>query len=547
MSLLGKILKNKVKLLFIFIIFLAVFLRFFNLWNTPPSPDWDEVAYGYNAYSILNTGADEYGVKEPVILRSYDDYKPALYSYLTIPSVAIFGLNTFSVRFADAAISVLGVIAVFYLVKALLKRNDLALLSSFFLAVSPWQIQFSRFSHEAVIGVTLNILVVLFFLLGLKRHKYLIVSAVFWALSFYSYQSEKLFAPLLGTLLFFVYLKEIIKLPKKYIALSALAAFLVLAPMGSYILHNSKALSRAMGTSIFSHQTELLDQSAKQLIFDRQSHNYVGLIVNNRRVVYTETFIKNYLVHYDPNWLFIKGDLERHHPPGMGVLYYWDFPFILLGIWFLIRTKLVGRKIKLLIFGWFLLAPIPAAFTFDVPHAARDLNVLPIFQIFTALGVFSLFSFIKNKYSGKLFKFSVGVVSVLFLINFSYYFYQYFVRLDYLYSGEWQYGYKQAIEKIENIQENYSQIIVSNEVPMDQSYMFFLFYLKYPPKLYQEHRSGKNFDKFVFRHVDYAQDSKIPNALIVGSSKDIPSGADIIDKVDLLNGEPAIIISKSND
>jgi len=539
--------KFNTKTLLILIIILSVVLRFWNLGSVPPSPDWDEVAYGYNAYSILNTGADEYGVREPVILRSYDDYKPALYSYLTIPSVAIFGLNTFSVRFADAAISVLGVIAVFYLVKALLKRNDIALLSSFFLAVSPWQIQFSRFSHEAVIGVTLNILVVLFFLLGLKRHKYLIVSAIFWALSFYSYQSEKLFAPLLGILLFVVYLKEIVKLPKKYIALSVLAAFLVLAPMGNYILHNSKALSRATGTSIFSHQTELLDQSAKQLILDHQSHNYVGLIVNNRRVVYAETFVKNYFVHFDPNWLFIKGDLERHHPPGMGVLYYWDFPFILLGIWFLIRTKLVGRKIKLLIFGWFLLAPVPAAFTFDVPHAARDLNVLPVFQIFTALGVFSLFSFIKNKYSRAFFKFSVGVVSVLFLINFSYYCYQYFVRLDYQYSAQWQYGYQQAIEEIENIQGNYNQIIVSNEVPMDQSYMFFLFYLKYPPKLYQEQGSRKSFDKFVFRHINFKIDSKIPSTLIVGSDKDIPREAGIIDRVNLLNGAPAIIITKSND
>lgn len=547
MNLPDRIIKNKVKLLFIFIIFLAIFLRFFNLWNTPPSPDWDEVAYGYNAYSILHTGADEYGVKLPVVLRSYDDYKPALYSYLTIPSVALLGLNTFSVRFADAAFSVLGVIAVFYLVKLMFKRENLALLSSFFLAVSPWLIQFSRFSHEAVIGVTLNILFVLFFLIGLKRHKYLIVSAIFWALSFYSYQSEKLFAPLLGVLLFVIYLKEITKIPKKYIAFSALAAFVVLAPMGNYILHDSKALSRAMGTSIFSHQTELLDQSAKQLIVDRQNHNYIGLIINNRRIIYAETFAKNYLVHFDPNWLFVKGDLARHHPPGMGVLYYWDLPFILLGIWFLIRTKLVGRKIKFLIFGWFILAPIPAAFTFDVPHAARDLNVLPMFQIFTALGVFNLFSYIKNKDSKKLFKFSAGVVSILFLINFSYYFYQYFTRLNYLYSGDWQYGYKQAISEIEKVQGNYSQIIVSNEVPMDQSYMFFLFYLKYPPKLYQEQGSRKNFNKFVFRHINFAKDSKIPNTLIVGSSKDIPNGSNIMDKVDLLNGVPAIIIAKSND
>jgi 4-amino-4-deoxy-L-arabinose transferase-like glycosyltransferase len=515
------------------------------LWNTPPSPDWDEVAYGYNAYSILNTGADEYGAKLPVVLRSFDDYKPALYSYLSIPPVVLLGLNTFSVRFADALFSVFGVIACFYLVKTLLKRDDLALLSSFFLAVSPWQIQFSRFSHEAVIGVTFNILTVLFLFLGLKRPKFLIFSGVFWALSFYSYQSEKLFAPLLGVLLFILFFKEIFKINWKYLAASILAVFIILAPMGNYVLHNSKALSRAMGTSIFSHQTELLDLSAKKLIADRQTNNYFGLVVNNRRVVYAQTFVRNYLSHYDPVWLFVKGDLPRHHPPGMGVLYYFDLPFILLGIWFLIKTKLVSRKIKLLIFGWFLLAPIPAAFTFDVPHAARDLNVLPIPQIFTALGAYSVIGYLRVKLKQNLYKASIILMSILFLLNFAYYFNGYFNKLNNLYSNEWQYGYKEAISYISKVSNKYDKIIVSNQVPLDQSYMFFLFYLKYSPKSYQQEGSHRNFDKYVFKKIDWKNDSS-GNSLIVGSPKDISDNTKVIKVINYLNNDPAIVIAKSD-
>src|SRR5258706_2824182 len=92
------------------ILVIASLLRFWQLGSTPPSPDWDEAALGYNAYSVLKTGRDEYGTWFPLSLRSYDDYKPPLYMYLTIPPVAIFGLNVWSTRLASA---IMGVLAVF--------------------------------------------------------------------------------------------------------------------------------------------------------------------------------------------------------------------------------------------------------------------------------------------------------------------------------------------------------------------------------------------------------------------------------------------------
>ncbi len=81
-----------VKILLILIIFLASFLRLYQLGEVPISPDWDEVALGYDAHSIIQTGRDEFGNFLPVVLRSFDDYKPALYAYLAIPTISIFGI-----------------------------------------------------------------------------------------------------------------------------------------------------------------------------------------------------------------------------------------------------------------------------------------------------------------------------------------------------------------------------------------------------------------------------------------------------------------------
>src|SRR3989344_6642029 len=97
------------------IIVLAFLLRLWQLGNIPPSPDWDEVALGYDAYSIIQTGKDEFGKFLPVVLRSFDDYKPALYAYLIIPAIFLFGLTTFAVRFPSAVFGVISVVAVYYL------------------------------------------------------------------------------------------------------------------------------------------------------------------------------------------------------------------------------------------------------------------------------------------------------------------------------------------------------------------------------------------------------------------------------------------------
>src|SRR3989344_2150759 len=107
------------------IVILATILRFYQLGQNPPSLDWDETAHGYNAYSILKTGRDEYAYKLPLYFRSFDDYKPPIYTYLVVPSVAVFGLNDFAVRFPSALLGVLAIIFTYLMVFELFKRKGI--------------------------------------------------------------------------------------------------------------------------------------------------------------------------------------------------------------------------------------------------------------------------------------------------------------------------------------------------------------------------------------------------------------------------------------
>jgi len=118
------------KFLLILIIIIAIFLRIWHLDLNPPSLYWDEASLGYNAYSILLSGADEHGEKLPLDrFIAFGDYKPPGYIYSTVFSMAVFGPNEFAVRFPSAMGGILMVILTYFLTKKLLTSVKVFLLA----------------------------------------------------------------------------------------------------------------------------------------------------------------------------------------------------------------------------------------------------------------------------------------------------------------------------------------------------------------------------------------------------------------------------------
>ena len=543
--------RNLNKAILLFIILTSVILRFWQLGNVPHSPDWDEAALGWTSYSIIEMGKDEYGKSFPVILRSFDDYKPALYVYLVVPFIKIFDLNLLAVRLPSAIFGVIAVIGTFYLVKELFEkfkyRERLALLSSFLLAISPWHIQFSRIAFEAQIGLSMNILAVLFFLKGLKNKFFLLPSVIFAVLSIYVYQSEKVYLPILFAVLASIYLKDILKLPRRWVIGTVILGLVLVAPMIYGLFSDKNALLRAKGVSVFSDSTQFLKRSALKISDDRLRGDYLGLIVDNRRVDYVKAVTSGYVSHFSLNWLFVTGDIERHHAPGMGLMYFWELPFLLIGIYILFFYP-YPLKTRLTLFAMLLISPIPASITTGVPHAIRNMNFLPVVQILTGIGLIHSFLYVYES-KKRIVKWPLIVFGLaIFSFNMIYFLNQYFVQQNYFYSQSWQYGYKEAVEYIRPIESKYEKIIVSNDRPLDQSYMFFLFYLKYDPSVYLSEggtisggfREDHKFGKYEFRDISW-ENEKSGN-LYIGRPDDFPTDLGPMKVINYLDGAPAIVI-----
>lgn len=530
--------------LLIFIFIIGFLLRFYNLSTNPPSLNWDEVSNGYNAYSLLKTGKDEYGTFLPLSIRSFDDYKPPLYAYLTVPSIAVFGVNEFGVRFPSALLGSLSVILVYFLVLEILKSqkkdgeflvfkysNGIALTAALLFAISPWSLQFSRAAYEGNIGLFFLLAGCIFLYKFLKSPKYLFLSAVFFVLSTYSYHSFRLVIPLFLLGFALLYFKDLLK--SKFVVFSAglLFVLLVLPIYFSFLFSSGGTGSRLSMVTIFGDTPEL-QKSIQRLEYDREIGNPLGYIFENRRFVYGLAAVKGYLDHYNPDFLFLHGDGGRqHHAVDFGMLYLFTLPFILFGTYILIRN--INRGIGL--FFWLMIvAPLASSISSGAPHPVRAIIMAPLFDILAAVGLFvfvrftvtssTRFFFIRIKYV------VLCLVGLLVFLNILYYFHQYYVHTPREYGDFWQYGNKEAVEYAKQNEEKFEKIVMSYKY--DQPQAFYLFYNKIDPAWYQENwnftgngempRFERKIGKYEFRNVDWGKDQALKSTLIIAAPDEVP-------------------------
>ena len=534
--------KNRVLLI---VILLAAFLRFYQLGVNPPSLDWDEASLGYNAYSLLKTGRDEFGRSWPVSIRSFEDYKPAMYTYLTIVPVAIFGLNEFAVRLPSAVFGTLTIFVVYFLIYELQRKemlpswNSLPFVVALLLSISPWHLQFSRVAFESNVSLFFVLSGVMFFLKALDTSFWFVASGFFFVLSFYTYHSPRLVVPLLiiGWSLYFW--KKLFLLWKP-ILISMVIAGIILIPFIHELATSGRA--RLSSVTVLTPQGTL-DESIQQIDFDKSRNDWLGPLIHNRRIIYTLLLAKGYLDHFNLDFLFLTGDApDRHHARDMGVLYAWEAPFVFLGMIYVFK-----RKGAFLLFWWFLVAPAASAITTGTPHPVRAYLYLPLYQIFTGVGILQL-----SKYVRHMSELRFGIIAIssfLVFINIFYYFQMYYVHTPIEASNEWQYGYKQAVEIARRYENEVNKIVIT--YAYDQPHVFVLFYNQVDPTWYQAQwrgeeikRDNRTFGKYEFRKIDWEKDQYLTNTLFIGTPGEIPQGTPLVAEVPFLNGNIAFRITK---
>ena len=540
------------KTLLVIVILLAAFLRLYKL-GSYPALNADEAAIGYNAYSLLQTGKDEHGNAWPIHFQSFNDYKPGLYFYLVMPFVKILGLNEWSVRLPNAIVGIATVYLIYIFVVELFKKEStgngeqfneplLALISAFMLAVSPWHLHFSRGGWEANVATFLMLLGTYLLVRALKDsgYRFFFLSVTSFVLALYTYHSARIVSPLLLTGILLTFYKQT-KLHLKPVFVSFVLGIVLIVPLVRDFA-KGEVISRASGVGLFA-DVGPIEKTNEQ----RMEHlGTFSVILHNKVTNYGLAFLKNWGSHYHGLFLFISGDvIQRNAVPETGQMYLYEIITVLAGLYFVIKTYKQRPKVYNLILGWLFVAPIPAALTFQSPHALRAENMAVPLTIVSALGGYFLIG--RIMYSRRVLKRAFIIIAILFVSwNIARYLHMYYAHMSKEYPFSSQYGVKELVEYLSKQKRDFKNIVVTNKY--DQPYILFLFYTKYLPSEFQKQHvltlrdkygfsTVSDYSNYIFKTIDWDKDKLLyPDSLIIGADEEIPDGTNVVEKIYGSNG-----------
>ena len=444
--------KLRIIITLVLILFLAAYFRLRELDTNPPSVFRDEAEKGYTAWSLSRTGGYLYFEgypdaaklafkKWPLFVNVLGVTTSATYQYATLPFMAVWGLNEWTLRLPAALAGILTVLLVYFLVRSWTRDETAALLSVAFVAFSPWHVLFSRWALQGIFEPLFLTGGILLFHIGIKRKPYyLLFSALIFSLAFYTYAPARIFVPLLLICLALIYRKELWE--KRNISLAAaFLLLLIMIPTFLYYITGGRA-ARFERLSVFG------------------AHNSFRAIL---------IFLHNYIRHYDPGFLFTHGDGElRHSLLGMGQMYLFEAPLLLYGLWRLVRER---TRFHTLLLCWFFLFPVAASLTREgIPHALRSIVALPMPQIVCGLAAASLYRKLRDYVSKKDPRKSRAVKLLVFLIvlvmglNVLRMHNNLFLKYPSDSYRNWQYGLKQALNILKQEGAKPEQIFISGYI-----------------------------------------------------------------------------------
>jgi 4-amino-4-deoxy-L-arabinose transferase-like glycosyltransferase len=539
------------------ILILAFVLRFVSVTKFPVGFNADEASFGYDAYSILQTGRDQWGNVMPLVLKSFGDYKSPLYSYISMPFVAIFGLNILAVRLPNVIIGTLAVLAVYLLVKEIFKSKKwLGIFAALFLAVNPWSVMMSRGAFEANLITFFLPMGIYFFLKGLENRKYLVWSAIFFGFNLFTYHSAKLITPIVVVGLIIVFWKKISVVGIKKTILSGIIFFVfaILTAYTFFIGGGSRISERSITQGA-------LEEGAKQKIelIASGTNPFLAKALHNKYQVVIQRFVTNYFQYFSPKFLFTRGSSDSYYGmfPGIGVIYLFDGLMLLGLVPYLLNKN--PKKTLLMVLAWLLIAPLPAALSTGAGFAGnRAIGMLPVIQIVEIFGLVGWISLLKKPFS-KIIYIVMTVLGIFLIWNVANFLRTYIKKIP-------QSAYEQmcdgSLEAANWLSQNRNgkNVIVSRSFGEPQ--IFFAFANIWSPFDYQ--MSTKNWDlekthtlwldqlseyslgDYTIKSVDWKTDILKEDTLIVSRSNEVPEEILPLHVINYKNGTPSLFIVDMN-
>jgi len=257
-------------------------------------------------------------------------------------------------------------------------------------------------------------------------------------------------------------------------------------------------------------------------------------------------WLKRYLNYLDPNFLFFNGmHMTTLDSFGLGLLYPFEIPWLILGIYSFIKRKIPHKDVFVI---WLLTGIVPDSLTNNQQQAGRLLHIAPIVIMIVTLGLIEFVKWIlrmKKTYT-KIFISGIYFIFITFILIHA--FLVFSVHFPRAKGESYDEGLKQVALYVTEHQSQYKEVVfdtrhgISGPSMISNPYLYLLFYSKYDPATYQTEprtykspeTSGYQFNKYSFRYINWVVDSNKPDTLFIGSPWSFPSdlqGVKILDTI----------------
>lgn len=457
-------------LIFIVILFIAIFTRILYFGIMPKGLNQDEASIGYDAWSILHYGIDRNGIHLPIHLIAWGSGQNALYAYLSIPFILIFGLNIYTVRIVNLIFGISSIFIVYLLMNKISSKKT-AYITMGLVATSPWHIMLSRWGLESNLFPAVFLIAAYVLVLSFENNKLFPWAAAIFAIALYSYGAAYVVVPLFCLIaVFYIIKNKTIQL--KYILIGFSLFIIIAAPIYLFVLINITSLN----TLRIGPFTIPKMSGIARLRTAAGSFNLLEALEN----IYQNVILQ-------------KDGTLWNSVPDYGVFYFISLPFSLIGLFKIIKERI--NLYNFIILNW-LLCGLALFFIYSETNINRvNIIYIPIIML-AAIGIDSICFKKKILYT------TISCYAILFIGFFTSYFGNYQKQIAPIFYS----SLDRAICKADSIADHSDKVYITNHINMP--YIYVLFFRCIPPEDFiktvsytnknAEFQQVQSFGKYVF-------------------------------------------------
>jgi hypothetical protein len=465
---------------------LAGYLWTYRLGQVPSGLYVDEATVGYNAFSILKTGRDEYGKSFPILFRLFGSYTPPLFVYALIPFIAVGGLKIEVIRWLSVLAAAVWAGAIFAFLREKKGNGWLSYLGLLVFVISPWAVFFARVGYEVTLGAALFMWGAYGVWKGMLRPPWRVIGAVILSLSTYAAHTERYLAVMFIISVAIVF-KDKWKENKKWSWLAMAVFILIQLPLlslaGTPAFWNKGALFNAVPIANFAKA------------YFSWLPSWAGWPIG-----FVRTVGGQWLTYFSPRSLFWLPDPDwQRSIPQLSVFYSWMVVPYVAGLYELWKDRKSDWSKYLWIF--LLVAPVPAALVGDPFSSQRALPVFGGLAMVITLGIKRW----RDAVTALWLKIGMGII--LLGISGIYLWRGYFVFMPQERAEIWGYGVDQLAEIIKDDPE---EIYVIDQARLKPIYIQLAFFWRYPPDKFQQ-ESGRDLGNRYYLDTKYNPEYQFAN------------------------------------